>query len=296
MIRYLEGDIFKSPAQVLVNPVNTEGVMGKGLALEFKKRYPDMFRSYREVCDQQELKTGRLMLYYEPDHWILLFPTKEHWKNPSRLEYVEAGLEKFRRTYAEKGITSVAFPRLGCGNGELNWSAVRPVMEKYLSNLPINVYIYLGQGRNPVPGHGIQEKTLDWLRQEAKDMSFQGLEDDIRGHCLAGPYRFSSDQSVWTVLWKEGLAFQGPGSERTFVSVDEDAFYEIWSGIRNGSGIAGRREDSPPNRLVMDLLLSLGYVSETQLTDGKGEKQAEGYQIDSGADRVYALMGKTGEP
>ena len=117
MIRYIEGDIFKSPAQVIVNTVNTVGVMGKGIALEFKKRYPDMFQAYRDICDRRKLKTGTLMLYYEPDHWVLLFPTKENWRNPSRMEYIEAGLAKFCRTYAEKGITSVAFPKLGCGNG-----------------------------------------------------------------------------------------------------------------------------------------------------------------------------------
>ena len=77
MIRYIEGDMFKSPAQVLVNTVNTVGVMGKGVALEFKKRYPDMFQAYREVCDKRKLKIGTLMLFYEPDHWVLLFPTKE---------------------------------------------------------------------------------------------------------------------------------------------------------------------------------------------------------------------------
>lgn len=87
MIRYIEGDIFKSPAQVLVNTVNTVGVMGKGIALEFKKRYPDMFQAYRDICDKRKLKTGSLMLCYEPDHWVLLFPTKEHWRKslPDRI-------------------------------------------------------------------------------------------------------------------------------------------------------------------------------------------------------------------
>ena len=143
MIRYIEGDIFKSPAQVIVNTVNTVGVMGKGIALEFKKRYPDMFQAYRDICDRRKLKIGSLMLYYEPDHWVLLFSTKENWRNPSRMEFIEAGLAKFCRTYAEKGITSIAFPKLGCGNGELNWLEVQPVMEKYLRDLPIDIYIYI---------------------------------------------------------------------------------------------------------------------------------------------------------
>lgn len=102
MIEYIEGDIFESPAQVIVNTVNTVGVMGKGLALAFKKRYPDMFERYKQACDNDALTIGKLMLFYEADHWLLLFPTKKHWRNPSKLEYIEAGLAKFVSSYAVK--------------------------------------------------------------------------------------------------------------------------------------------------------------------------------------------------
>ena len=144
MLEYIEGNIFDSPAQVIVNPVNTVGVMGKGIALEFRKRYPDMFTVYRTACEKHQLTTGKLMLWRGPDHWVLMFPTKQNWRNPSKIEYIEDGLLKFVNTYAEKDISSIAFPRLGCGNGELDWNEVRPVMEKYLKPLPIDVYIYLG--------------------------------------------------------------------------------------------------------------------------------------------------------
>ncbi len=290
MIRYIEGDIFKSPAQVIVNTVNTVGVMGKGIALEFKKRYPDMFQAYRDICDRRKLKTGSLMLYYEPDHWVLLFPTKENWRNPSRMEYIEAGLAKFCRTYAEKGITSVAFPKLGCGNGELNWSEVQPVMEKYLKDLPIDIYIYLGTGPDPIPEHKIQEKTVDWLRQNAKDMSFQGLEDDIRYNCSIIPFSFSSAGTDWNVIWQEGLLFENQSSDAVSVTVNEDAFFEIWSDLR-ASGIALKGAAGSPGRLVLDLLLSLGYVSEIRITDSRNGEKADGYQINSGEGRVYALKG-----
>ena len=89
MIEYIEGDLFNSPAQVLVNTVNTIGVMGKGIALSFKKRYPGMFEAYRTACEKHQLMIGKLMLYYAPDHWILLFPTKMNWRNPSKIEYLE---------------------------------------------------------------------------------------------------------------------------------------------------------------------------------------------------------------
>ena len=294
MIRYIEGDIFKSPAQVIVNTVNTVGVMGKGIALEFKKRYPDMFQAYRDICDRRKLKTGTLMLYYEPDHWVLLFPTKENWRNPSRMEYIEAGLAKFCRTYAEKGITSVAFPKLGCGNGELNWSDVQPVMEKYLKDLPIDVYIYLGTGPDPIPEHKIQEKTVDWLRQNAKDMSFQGLEDDIRYNCSIIPFSFSSGGMDWNVIWQEGLLFENQGSDAVSVTVNEEDFFEIWSDLRN-SGIALKGDAGSPGRLVLDLLLSLGYVSEIRITDNKNGEKTDGYQINAGEGRVDALKGRADE-
>lgn len=293
MIRYIEGDIFQSPAQVLVNTVNTVGVMGKGIALEFKKRYPDMFAAYKVICDKRRLKTGSLMLCYEPDHWILLFPTKEHWRNPSRMDYIEAGLSKFRRTYAEKGITSVAFPRLGCGNGELNWNDVRPVMEKYLRDLPIDVYIYLGTGSDPVPEHRIQEKTIDWLRQNAKDMSFQGVEDDIRYNCSIVPYAFVSSNEAWRVTWKDGLLFETESGDRQ-VYVDEDGFYEIWSGLRE-SGIAAKKAEGTSERLVLDFLFVLGYVSEIRITDSRTGEKTDGYQINAGEGRVFALKGRSDE-
>jgi O-acetyl-ADP-ribose deacetylase (regulator of RNase III) len=142
LLHYIEGDIFQSPVQVIVNPVNTVGVMGKGLALAFKKRYPEMFLCYQKACEKNQLKIGKLMLWNGPDYKVLLFPTKENWRYPSRLEYIEQGLKKFRDRYMEKGITSIGFPRLGCGNGELEWGKVKLLMEQYLSDLPIEIYIY----------------------------------------------------------------------------------------------------------------------------------------------------------
>ena len=95
MIHYVSGNIFDSPAQTLVNPVNTVGVMGKGLALEFRRRYPNMFDEYKKQCRDGWLHVGDLMLWRAKDHFVLNFPTKKHWKDPSSLIYVEAGLLSF---------------------------------------------------------------------------------------------------------------------------------------------------------------------------------------------------------
>ena len=136
--------IFDSSAQTLVNTINCVGVMGKGLALEFKNRYPAMFDKYKSFCDKGVFKPGVLWIYKAEDgKWILNFPTKIDWKNPSKIEYIEEGLKKFVEIWSEKGITSIAFPLLGCSNGGLNPDEVIPIMEKYLNQCEgLDVTIY----------------------------------------------------------------------------------------------------------------------------------------------------------
>ncbi|MCY3878997.1 MAG: macro domain-containing protein [Rhodobacteraceae bacterium] len=180
MINYTDGDLFESPAKVLVNTVNTCGVMGKGIALRFKKIYPDMFARYREHCENGSLSIGKLLLHKTPHKWILNFPTKEHWRNPSRVEYIEAGLKKFNEKFAIIGATSVAFPMLGCGNGELDFeSEVKPLMERYLRALPIPMLIHVGHNHIGPPEHHDQKRIENWLRSEPTALPFEEVWRDI---------------------------------------------------------------------------------------------------------------------
>lgn len=142
MIHYRTTDLFASPAQTLVNPVNTEGVMGAGLARAFRTRYPEMFREYQDLCRRRRLSGGILHLWRGPDRWVLNLPTKTSWRLPSTLALVEAGLRRFRDDYEALGITSVAFPALGCGCGSLSWDDVQPLLEHHLSDLPIPVDVH----------------------------------------------------------------------------------------------------------------------------------------------------------
>lgn len=142
MLQIKKGDLFVSKAQVLVNPVNLEGVMGKGLALEFKKRFPEMFEQYRKFCLKKTFAAGQLWLYKGKEKWVLNFPTKISWRDPSDLALIESGLEKFKATYESKGITSVAFPMLGCGCGGLKYADVLPLMERILGDIPIDITVY----------------------------------------------------------------------------------------------------------------------------------------------------------
>lgn len=141
------GDIFSSKAKTLVNTVNCVGVMGKGIASEFKIRYPEMYREYIHFCQKNEIKPGKP--YYYSDilgNSIINFPTKDHWRSPSRLSYIVEGLNWFRENYTKLGITSIAFPPLGCGNGGLSWKTVGPIMYKLLHDLPIEIEIYAPYG------------------------------------------------------------------------------------------------------------------------------------------------------
>lgn len=140
-IAIIEGSIFNSNCQTIVNTINCFGVMGKGLALEYKKKFPDMFLRYKELCGKKLIRPGILWLY-KGEKWVLNFPTKDHWKHPSKIEYLEMGLSKFLETYKDKGITSIAFPLLGANNGGIDPSISFEVMQKYLSQCDIEVEIY----------------------------------------------------------------------------------------------------------------------------------------------------------
>ena len=179
MLMYIEGNMFESPAQVLVNTVNTVGVMGKGIALTFKKVYPDMYKNYRFFCEHKQFEVGKLYLYKTPGKWILNFPTKINWRNPSKVEYIEQGLKKFVLTYKDKGIKSIAFPKLGCGNGGLDFETqVKPLMDKYLSHLDIDVYVYLHDATKEIEHLTINDMKK-WLNFNIDNISINELEQDI---------------------------------------------------------------------------------------------------------------------
>lgn len=285
MIEYVEGNIFNSPAQVIVNPVNTVGVMGKGIALEFKNRYPIMFEKYKTACEKHMLTIGKLMLVSAPDHLLLLFPTKESWRYPSKLSYIELGLKRFCDYYAQRGITSIAFPKLGCGNGELDWEEVKPLMERYLKDLPIDVYIYLDKGKLGEPEHIHPKEMQEWLRKNARDLSFFGVADDIRNQCTLLPYMFLINEETATVTWRnDQLDFAYHGQE---VSLPEQEFFSAWDDIRNR--LLFTLDDSDIKFLLLcNLLFSLGYLSKIKKQDKAG-KMIEGFQLNEGLGRAFVM-------
>lgn len=277
MITYLKGDIFKSPAQVLVNTVNTVGVMGKGVALEFKKQYPDMFKTYERVCSEKKLDIGKLMLWRGSDKWVLLFPTKKHWRNPSKLEYIEAGLQKFVATYAEKGITSIAFPRLGCGNGGLDWELVRPMMEQYLKRLPIPVYIYVGTYGDAAPEHISQVPMDQWLHSNPQNIGFAVLQEDLEKKFSSKVKLKLDDTSIGYAQWNGADIWIKNGAE---FQISADELCSFWVYIRD-SGIISTDELPPPYEehaaILLKVLQKLDYLQPV-LTSLDGIEFKNGYQ------------------
>lgn len=141
MIEPGNGNLLASEAEALVNTVNTVGVMGKGIALQFKNAYPDNFKAYAAACKRGEVVPGKMFVVETGQlgpsaRYIINFPTKKHWKGRSRLEYIEEGLEDLVRVLAERDIQSVAIPPLGCGNGGLDWAVVEPRIRAALEMLP----------------------------------------------------------------------------------------------------------------------------------------------------------------
>lgn len=153
MITYMRGDMFQSTVQTLVNPVNCFGTMGAGLAKDFRDLYPLMFSKYKLKCHLSEIRLGETWLYkVKEQDWVLNFPTKYDPAFPSQLAWIEMGLQDFVNSWEILGINSIAFPKLGCGLGQLDFDrGVKPLMEQYLSDLPIDIEIYSSPLKNRRP-------------------------------------------------------------------------------------------------------------------------------------------------
>ena len=265
MITYVVGDLFTSPAKVLVNTVNTVGVMGKGIAKDFKRIYPEMFKRYQYFCKQGMIDIGKLWLYdEEPPKWILNFPTKKHWRGKSKIDYIEDGLRKFADTYDEKGIESISFPMLGCGNGELVWEEVQPLMEEYLADLPIDTYIHL-YGRNDLPvleQRGFEEKRK-WLQGEPQYPPFAEFWDDVK-ELILSEQKNSLKQEALPGF--EAEVDSPKPNEHSEATISKDIIEELWELMKSEGYI---RIDNFPDAMkgYTSFLQNLTYIQPVWLSD-----------------------------
>jgi O-acetyl-ADP-ribose deacetylase (regulator of RNase III) len=166
MIRFTTGNLLMANAEALVNTVNTVGIMGKGIALMFKEMFPENFKIYEAACKRGDVKVGHMLVTERNllggPKWIINFPTKEHWRNPSKLTWIEEGLRDLVRVVREKNIRSIALPPLGTGNGRLDWIEVRPKIESAFANVSdVDVIVYepTSEYQNVAKRTGVEKLT-----------------------------------------------------------------------------------------------------------------------------------------
>lgn len=234
MLIYRRTSIFESPAQTLVNTVNCVGIMGKGLAQAFKEREPDMFRSYKRICDQKALVPGKLWLWRGRESWVLNFPTKMHWRNPSKLEWIEQGLAKFTTAYADQGITEISFPQLGCGNGNLDWNDVRPLMEHYLSKVSIPVYIHDYAVDVGLPEH-LEPVAAALRKDRSYSNGFDGFIASIRQalNVSHGELTTLDSLSPFRARLREDKGLSIETESKTCI-LEEDDLRGVWFDLQSG--------------------------------------------------------------
>jgi uncharacterized protein YwgA/O-acetyl-ADP-ribose deacetylase (regulator of RNase III) len=252
MMTVRTGDIFSSGAQTLVNTVNCVGVMGKGLALEFRNRFPDMFEDYVHRCSAGLVKLGQPYLFKRViPPWILNFPTKGHWRAVSRVDDIVQGLRHLKAHYKEWGITSIAVPPLGCGQGQLEWQFAGPVLYSHLREFDIPVELYAPVG---TPDQELTESFL--TRQPVQEPAYAPSAESKLG---------SAWIAVVEVLRRiEEEPYHWPVGRTTFQKI---AYFVTESGLPTGlryqRGSYGPYAPELKERIT--LLVNNGLVREEQL-------------------------------
>lgn len=251
------GDLFDSQAQTLVNTVNCVGAMGKGIALAFKQRFPEMHEDYKQRCERNEIRLGQPYLYKQiKKPWILNFPTKDHWRDLSRISDIARGLEYLGANYKEWGITSLAVPPLGCGNGQLDWTVVGPTLFRYLSTLDIPVELF----------------APDSTPKEQLTLSF------LEGSQQAGRDREPLRIDAWAVAIVSVLSRIGREQFRRpigRVSFQKIAYFLTEAGIPTGLNYerGSYGPYSPQLKSILSRLINNGLVVETKRAGGMYEVQ-----------------------
>ena len=167
MIRYTQGNLLKAPAEALVNTVNEIGMMGKGIALMFREAFPETARAYEQAAKAGQVRVGRMFVTENRDliggpRWIIHFPTKRHWRQPSKLDWIREGLWDLMRVINERQISSIALPPLGCGSGGLDWELVRREIAAAAEELPkveFQVFTPTDEYQNVAKREGVEELT-----------------------------------------------------------------------------------------------------------------------------------------
>ena len=281
MIHYKTGNLLDSEAEALVNTVNTVGVMGKGIALQFKNMFPNNFNLYFKACRNKEVKVGQLFITEEETllsgkKIIINFPTKTSWKLPSEYQYIEAGLSELVKVIERRNIKSIAIPPLGSGNGGLDWNKVKQILENHLSDIHCDIYIY-------EPSASIQEA----MKKERVKLT------PARAMLLSVLYELVRNGEFVSEFSSEKIAYflQRFGTKETFKLEFQPNFYGPYSGkvkhvlyYLNGSYIMGySSKDKKPFE-------ELGLIPDAEIEVNEFLKKPENVEHKKTVDRTKSLL------
>lgn len=287
MIKYIEGDIFESDAQALVNTVNTVGVMGKGIALQFKKAFPNNFKAYSEACKNKDIRIGKVFVFRDAnlkmgDRIIINFPTKTDWRKPSEYSFISKGLDELVRVISVYDIKSIALPPLGSGNGGLEWEKVKNMINEKLRDLNVDITVY--EPSSHIKEHLKKERTK---LTDARALLLFALYDLVRNGEFVS--EFSSEKICYFM--------QRFGAQKYFKLKFTPEFYGPYSGkVRymlnalNGSYIMGYsdmdKKPFEPLTLVAD-----GFETVIEYIDNKPELKEITSKVSALLDGFYSDFG-----
>lgn len=245
--------------------------MGKGIALQFRKVFPEMFEEYQRLCEKGAIDIGKLWIYKSDHKWVLNFPTKRSWRQPSRIEYIEQGLSKFVAEAGELSIQSIAFPALGCGNGELDWTVVKPLMESYLRKVPADIFIHPPLPAESIAEHRSQKEIAEWLRSEPRSLGFSEVWLDIK-RILERKATFTTSSKIYHARIREETEdkFLEIETDSRIYKIEYDDLQEVWSRFRTHGYLRRGIVTNVVEKVlyyIMPILAELSYVDRIELSD-----------------------------
>ena len=291
-MRYETGDVLEADTQALVNTVNMVGVMGKGIALQFKERFPTNFKLYAAACKNDEVKTGKMFVVIEKmlngDKIIVNFPTKTYWKSRSKYTYIEEGLKDLVSVIEEYSISSIAIPPLGCGNGGLEWTKVKALMNKYLGELP-NVEITIYEPTDAI-------KEILQKENEKKEVKLT----NARAMLLYALYEYEKSGEVASVFAANKLAYflqkSGEDLKLQFVKYTYGPYAQAVSRVlysMNGKYLKGmeQMEAKPfePLQLSWDRYEEVENYVKTNLLPEQRQRLNDLFELIGGFESTLAL-------
>lgn len=296
-IIFKAGDLFQQDVDAIVNTVNCVGVMGKGVALEFKRRWPKNYTAYRKLCKDKELRPGSLFIYEQGDlldnvgpRYLVNFPTKDHWRSKSRIEYVREGLSALRAELEKGEIKSIAMPPLGCGNGGLDWFVVKDLIKDLLSDVDANVIVLEPFAERDQPEH-LNTYPVELTFRRAALLKTLGDLEPIFG----GGYDRLSLQKIAYFLQELGLEF-GLKFERNHFGPYSESLKKAFASLERQGAMAGFSEDDQISHVTQSgyaaadeyLITEPTEIDVSELVD-KLSKLIEGFESPYGLELLATV-------